>query len=405
MFSGEFDEGPLKSRWHKCCPCPSLCLPCNPILTPIRKLVSKAKRRYVKDGFDLDLVYITDRIICHGFPSTGVEHIYRNPRMEVARFLETKHAGHYKVYNFCCEPGRGYDAAIFDGRVERYPFRDHGVPPLETMTQFCNSAKAWLDANPKNVVSLHCKAGKGRAGIMTCCLLVRLGFKPSAIEAMDYYDITRVTNKKGLTVTSQRKFVMLYERLWREIWELPPKSNIGSFPAEEYPGERYPVPDTPSRNLTSVEILELPEKYHNQKFFIRVLLGTTTKKFDHEVIWSSNKIELSGEGKPSDVFDVDCAIQNNFCVQVFHVTGSVFKPKVRLCELWHNTIMMDQKTHVFDFPFGELNVKKKFRKSIDQMNIRLGFGTRRQAVTEEGIEMGEIGAIVTRQQPAFSTQL
>jgi len=62
---------------------------------------------------------------------------------------------------------------------------------------------------------------------------------------------------------------MLYERLWREIWELPAKSDIGGFPAENFPGERYPVPDPPSFNLTSVEILELPEKLHNKKFFIK----------------------------------------------------------------------------------------------------------------------------------------
>jgi len=109
---------------------------------------------------------------------------------------------------------------VFDGRVERYPFRDHGVPPVETLSEFCNSAKAWLDADPENVVSLHCKAGKGRAGIMTCCLLIRTGFKQSSTEALDYYDQTRVKNNKGLTVKSQRKFVRIYERLWRERWEV-----------------------------------------------------------------------------------------------------------------------------------------------------------------------------------------
>lgn len=150
------------------------------------------------------------------------------------------------------------------------------------MSEFCNSAKAWLDADEKNVVSLHCKAGKGRAGIMTCCLLVRLGFKPNALEAMTYYDrwvvggerggagggslgggnsvrpfltppferSKRVTNKRGLTVTSQRKWVMLYERLWREVWELPATSDIGKFPPEEYPGERYPLPVPLEKNLT-----------------------------------------------------------------------------------------------------------------------------------------------------------
>lgn len=41
--------------------------------------------------------------------------------------------------------------------------------------EFCESAKAWLDINEENVVSLHCKAGKGRAGLMAACLMVRLG--------------------------------------------------------------------------------------------------------------------------------------------------------------------------------------------------------------------------------------
>ena len=46
------------------------------------------------------------------------------------------------VHNFCCEPGRNYPHDIFDGRVERYPFRDHAVPALAMTRDFCSSAKA-----------------------------------------------------------------------------------------------------------------------------------------------------------------------------------------------------------------------------------------------------------------------
>lgn len=39
----------------------------------IRHVVSKKKKRFEEDGFDLDLSYITERIIAMGFPSQGME--------------------------------------------------------------------------------------------------------------------------------------------------------------------------------------------------------------------------------------------------------------------------------------------------------------------------------------------
>ena len=94
----------------------------------VRALVSKKKKRYQEDGFDLDLTIITPNIIAMGFPSSGREASYRNPMPEVQRFLNTKYPSKYKVYNLCCE--RSYDKSAFNGSAVTYGFEDHNPPPL-----------------------------------------------------------------------------------------------------------------------------------------------------------------------------------------------------------------------------------------------------------------------------------
>ena len=78
---------------------------------------------------------------------------------------------------------------VLDQTAPRYPFADHTCPPLESVVDFCENAKAWLDTHEDNVVSLHCKAGKGRAGIMAAGLMVRLGDTASA--AVSKFDEVR----------------------------------------------------------------------------------------------------------------------------------------------------------------------------------------------------------------------
>ena len=128
-------------------------------------LVSKKKCRFIRDGFDLDLAYITPRLIAMGFPSTRAEAWYRNPADQVAAFIERYHASHTKVYNLCAE--RHYDAGLIGlppEMLERYMAYDHNPCPLFCIQPFCASVGAWLSAHEQNVAAVHCKAGKGRTG-------------------------------------------------------------------------------------------------------------------------------------------------------------------------------------------------------------------------------------------------
>ena len=73
------------------------------LVTAARQMVSQNKRRFQQDGYDLDLTYVTARVIATSFPSTGVWSLYRNPIEKVAAFLDAKHPGKYKLYNLCSE--------------------------------------------------------------------------------------------------------------------------------------------------------------------------------------------------------------------------------------------------------------------------------------------------------------
>lgn len=157
----------------------------------MRLTVGGNKRRYQKDGYDLDLCYITKRIIAMSFPSSGLDGMYRNRIQDVAKFLDEKHPNRYKVYNLCSE--RAYDHSHFHNRVERFKIDDHNVPTLKEAIRFAKDVKQWKEAHPENVISVHCKGGKGRTGTMICIWLLECGECQNA-QVNLYYKI-KVTIK------------------------------------------------------------------------------------------------------------------------------------------------------------------------------------------------------------------
>nr|XP_051696849.1 phosphatidylinositol 3,4,5-trisphosphate 3-phosphatase TPTE2-like isoform X27 [Oryctolagus cuniculus] len=198
-----------------------------------RRLVSENKRRYRRDGFDLDLTYITDRIIAMSFPSSGKQSFYRNPIKEVVRFLDTKHRNHYRVYNLCSE--RAYNPEHFHNRVQRIMIDDHNVPTLSEMVVFSKEVNMWLAQDKKNVVVIHCKGGKGRTGTMVCACLIGNQIFGTAKESLAYFasrrtDHTISSKFQGIETPSQSRYVGYFENVKNLCnWTLPPKKILTPY--------------------------------------------------------------------------------------------------------------------------------------------------------------------------------
>jgi protein-tyrosine phosphatase len=239
----------------------------------LRQLVSKKKRRHKEDGFDLDLTYITPQLIAMGFPATGNEGIYRNNAAHVTGFLRSKHGDKVKVYNLCSE--RDYPKSLFDGRVSKYPFDDHNPPPMSMFLPYCQDVHQWLQSDSEHVVAVHCKAGKGRTGVMICAYLIYVGEWEDPYDSMQFYGFARTNDQKGVTIPSQRRFICYFAELCRDKYTSTSHQNTskGSSTSNINGHEVLGVEEkesSPSSSSSSSVVAPRPEKAKRKKSMIGV---------------------------------------------------------------------------------------------------------------------------------------
>ena len=149
------------------------------------KGVYKSPRQYE----NLDLDYITNRIIAMSYPGDTIMEILKHNNInDVIFHLKKYHNGLYKIYNLSGIP---YDAKKFDNQVEIYFWKDHHAPPLYDLFQVIISIRDFLNLNSNNIVCIHCLAGKGRTGVVIVCFLLYCSLFKNVKDALDYFSIKR----------------------------------------------------------------------------------------------------------------------------------------------------------------------------------------------------------------------
>jgi len=249
----------------------------------LKRLVSGNKYRYQNADFNLDLVYITSRIIAMGFPSMGYETLYRNEFSEVLQFFMKRHNARAKIYNLCEEDKRLYDPSLFTNmKVANFPFKDHNPCRIELMYDFAVDAFLFLQRDKENVIAVHCKAGKGRTGLMICAYLIFMEYVQNAQDAIDFFNSRRAVNGKGITIPSQLRYLFYFEHFLRKCIGKPYVISIEKF---------LKTPDLISNLHLNQNSLELKQicigPLNNGKGDIKVMVSD----FDNDEIFNSSKLK------------------------------------------------------------------------------------------------------------------
>lgn len=287
-----------------------------------RGLVSKKKRRFQQDGFDLDLSYVTDQLIAMGYPSSGAEGVYRNPLDSVQRFFTLRHPQAYMLFNLCSE--RQYDVSKFQGRVRSYPCDDHSPPPFLMMKRFCEDVRLFLAEHPQNAASIHCKAGKGRTGTMIAAYLCYAGMEPSSTAALSTFAQSRTKNGKGVTIPSQARYVHYFDkycRLKRTGKRLPGKTTLvlqNVYLHDALLQSNSTIVFSVTQRSEDMTVLAQP--YNNEDRPI-------WKKSSRSLKWDMHKYTL--------------ALNDDVLFEFFEKTIS--GSKVKLFQFWFNTRMCEMK--------------------------------------------------------------
>ncbi|XP_030108844.1 tensin-1 isoform X22 [Mus musculus] len=168
--------------------------------------------RAMEDSCELDLVYVTERIIAVSFPSTANEENFRSNLREVAQMLKSKHGGNYLLFNLSEQRP---DITKLHAKVLEFGWPDLHTPALEKICSVCKAMDTWLNADPHNVVVLHNKGNRGRIGVVIAAYLHYSNISASADQALDRFAMKRFYEDKIVPIgqPSQRRYVHYFSGL------------------------------------------------------------------------------------------------------------------------------------------------------------------------------------------------
>ncbi|KAM9631361.1 tensin-1 isoform 21-T26 [Morphnus guianensis] len=166
----------------------------------------------MESSCELDLVYITERIIAVSYPSTAEEQSFCSNLREVAHMLKSKHGNNYVLFNLS---ERRHDISKLHPKVLDFGWPDLHTPALEKICSICKAMDTWLNAAAHNVVVLHNKGNRGRLGVVVAAYMHYSNISASADQALDRFAMKRFYEDKVVPVgqPSQKRYIHYFSGL------------------------------------------------------------------------------------------------------------------------------------------------------------------------------------------------
>ncbi|XP_071400782.1 tensin-3 [Centroberyx affinis] len=166
----------------------------------------------MEEGYELDLTYITERIIAVSFPRGCSEEIYAHNLKDVTRMLKSKHADNYLIINLS---EKRHDLSKMNPKTLDTGWPDLHAPPLDKICTICKAMESWLNADPLHVAVIHCRGGKGRIGVVISSFVHFTDISASADQALDRFAMRKYYDDKvsALMTPSQKRYVWILNSL------------------------------------------------------------------------------------------------------------------------------------------------------------------------------------------------
>uniref|UniRef100_A0A7N4V0G6 Tensin 2 n=1 Tax=Sarcophilus harrisii TaxID=9305 RepID=A0A7N4V0G6_SARHA len=154
--------------------------------------------------WDLDLTYVTERILAAAFPGRFDEQRHRSHLRELAHVLQSKHRDNYLVR----------DTAV-PGRVQDFGWPDLHAPPLDKLCSICKAMENWLSSSPQHVVVLYCKGNKAKLGVIVAAYMHYSKISASEDQALATLTMRKFCEDKVASEfqPSQRRYISYFSGL------------------------------------------------------------------------------------------------------------------------------------------------------------------------------------------------